>query len=138
MAETYIRVPRVRPVPAAPEPLPAGPVALPPACEALLAARHAVRLARAEARSLSPPYLAGVRAQLAAERAVELNLARGRAATRREIRRATDPARFRPGRARFPALECIACAPLRMLGVAVAGLAAPFALYFALVALILL
>lgn len=133
-----VRRPRMRP--AEPVPAPGDAVPLTLLADAVLERQQADRLAAAEARSLSPPHIARVKAQLAAERAVEENLARGRAFTRAEIRKATDPARYGRDRAsaRFPAMGCVSFAPLRMLGATFAALIAPFVLYFGLVALLLL
>ena len=123
-----------------PPPDPDEKVALPPALEALLAHRHAARLERAEKRSLHPVYLAEVHRQFEAERAVEENLARGRARIRYEIRRATDMARAGLDRHRvhFPSVSCTACEIFRPLLYGIALLFSPFALYFAFIALMML
>lgn len=99
------RVPKVTPSKPLSSPTPPlGPRrTLPPVQKSLLDRQQADRLARAEARSLSPLYLVDVKARMAAERAVEENLARGRLLTRHEIRRATDPRRMGRDRpAHFP------------------------------------
>jgi len=102
--------------------------------EGLLALRHDALRERAEWRSLHPAFLADVEARLATERAVERNLARGRAVIRREIKAATDPARIGLGRAgvRFPPLSCMTCAVLRPILASVVVACAPFLLVFAL------
>ena len=123
-----------------PPPDPDAEVVLPPALEALLAHRHAERLKRAERRSLHPDYLAQVQRQFEAERAVEENLARGRAMIRHEIRRATDLARMGLDRHRvhFPSVSCTMCEIFRPVAYGVAMMLSPFGLYFALVALMML
>ncbi len=140
MTTSYARVPKVAAAARREEAPTVSPPGLAPVSEALLERQQAARRARAEARSLTPAALARIEAREAAERAVEENLARGRALTRREVRKATDPARYGRDRAsvRFPAFGCALCGPIRMVGYAMGAMAAPFALYFAIVALAVL
>jgi len=144
MAGSHIDVPRVPvrpPRDLGPEPSLDAPFPLAGVADSLLKRQHAARLARAEARSLSPIYLEEVSARIAAERAVEENLARGRALTRHEVRRATDPARYGKDRrtVRFPRSSgCLICELLRPVLLGFGAMTAPFLVYFALVMLILL
>ena len=133
MPRSHIKVPKVPHCPPnrdpAPQMGPRRPLASPQ--KDLLDRQQTDRLKRAEARSLSPPYLADVKRRMAAERAVEENLARGRRITRHEIRRATDPRRMGRDRpARFPRPECSSCHMVRVVLAGVAVLTSPFMLYF--------
>lgn len=133
---SYTRVPAVRlpPRPVAPPPegalWPKGESRLTPAERALIERRQAHRLAKAEERTLVPEELDEVKRRLLSERAVEENLARGRAITRYEIRRETDMRSFGKdrGRVRFPEPACPLCdlvaLTLACLGVVVAPFAA--------------
>jgi len=131
--------PRPRRAPGEPPAIPAR-APLPEIPDAVLSRQQTARLARAEEKSLSPLYLDEVKARLAAERAVEENLARGRALTRHEIRKATDPARYGLDRraVRFPRPACVSCDLLRPLVYGCVALFSPFMAYFALVLLILI
>ena len=142
MPRSYRDIPRVRarrPRDLGPRPGLDAPPRLPRAAEALLHRRAEAERARVEARSLSPPVLEAADRRIALERAVEENLARGRALTRHEIRRATDPARAgrERGPARFPRAENPAAGLLWGMACAFAAVLAPFVGYFALVFLIL-
>lgn len=140
---SVLRVPKV-PLrgPSAPpaEPVPALPdrAALDTTADALLRLQHEARRKRAEARSLSPVHLEQVEARLAAERAVEENLERGRVVTRAEIRRARGPARGRPelGRIRFPPSRPWFLGLIAMAASAFFAVMAPFLTYFAAIALL--
>lgn len=113
---------------------------LPKAADALLAARAAIARARAEEKSLSPPYLEAVDRRIALERRIEENLARGRAVTRHEIRRATDPARAgrEAAHARFPRAFNPLLWMIEGAALGFGAVLAPFLAYFALIALILI
>ncbi len=123
-----------------PEPDPDAPVALPPALEALLQNRHAERMRRAEIRSLVPSYISEVKRQLAAERAVEENLARGRVRLRREIRLASDLGRMGLDRhnVRFPREGCTTCEIFRPVAWGLGIVASPFLVYTALLTIVFL
>ncbi|MEM6679234.1 MAG: hypothetical protein AAF675_15330 [Pseudomonadota bacterium] len=113
---------------------PVAPDGLHPTVSALLARQQAWRRARAEERSLSPPYLAAVERRFAAERAAERALARGRDITREEIRRACD--RRRPsvdhGMAEFPPNRPFWHSLIAPLAVGMLPVLLPFGAFFAL------
>ncbi len=136
---SYLRVPRVSPVPrpAWDAGLPAR-TPLPEVADTLLSTQQAERRTRAEARSLRPADQARLAAQLEAERAVEENLARGRAATREEIRHATDLSRMAQERdpVAFPEFGARERSIPAMVAWMAAAIFAPFLAYFALTALV--
>ncbi|MEO1776666.1 MAG: hypothetical protein AAFS07_17135 [Pseudomonadota bacterium] len=139
---SYLDVPCVPILPPVRRRPPGAPIrseGLTPAAEGLLRLQHQARRMRAEAISLSPPFLEDVERRIVAERAVEEALASGRAKTRAEIQWATDLSRPRFDRhqVRWPRPKVWWHGFAEAVGLGALAVFAPFLAYFAIVGLFL-